>query len=74
MTFCKDHRQKWSMMRIGFFVTLITGVVMCLCAIPAVFMSLPDANALILGGSGMISATGFAKAVQTKWEQHDTNP
>lgn len=74
MTACRDHSGKWSMMRIGFFVTLITGVAMCLCAIPAVFMSLPDANALILGGSGMISATGFAKAVQTKWESVNANP
>lgn len=56
------------MMRIGFFATMVTGIIMCLAAIPAVFMDLAGANDLILGGSGMISATGFAKSIQSRWE------
>lgn len=68
MALCRDHNSKLSMMRIGFLATLVIGSLMCLAGIPAVFMELSGANDLILGGTAMISTTGFAKAYQSRWE------
>lgn len=57
------------MMRVGFFTTLIIGSLMCLAAIGAIFLSLSGAESLALSGSGMITGSSFAKAIQKKWEE-----
>ncbi len=62
-----DQSGKASMMRVGFAVSLLVGSVLCGAGVVAVFMSL-DGNALITGGSLMITGSGFAKSIQKKWE------
>jgi hypothetical protein len=59
------------MMRVGFTVSLLVGSALCIAGVGAVFLSLPDASSLILGGSGMITGSGFAKSIQKKWEVGD---
>lgn len=56
------------MMRAGFFMSLIVGSILCVTGIVAVFMSLDGAETLIMSGSGLMGSSGFAKAVQSRWE------
>ncbi len=64
-----DHREKPSMMRFGYFTSVVLGVVLTLAGIVAAFMKLPDAAIMVTTGPGMITGSAFAKAVQAKWEQ-----
>jgi len=64
-----DQSGKVSMMRIGFFMCLCIGSILSLSGIIAVFMSLSDASTLIATGTALMGTSGFAKAVQARWEQ-----
>lgn len=67
----RDATGKLSMMRVGFFVTLALGVLLCGSGAVAVFYGAKDAAVLVTIGGGMITSGGWAKAVQTKWERTD---
>ena len=64
---CKKTSQP-SMMRLGFLVSMIVGSIVGLCGCVAMLMSLPDAGTAITIGLGLIGSSGFAKAVQAKYE------
>jgi hypothetical protein len=64
----KDHHGKLSMMRVGFFVCLAVGSILSLGGLFAAFKSLADATTLINAGTLLMGSSGFAKAIQTKWE------
>ena len=66
--FYKDHHGKTSMMRVGLAVTLAVGTVLCLGGLTGVFYDKAGAEALVLAGSGMITGSSWAKAIQKKWE------
>ena len=66
-----NHKEKISMMRVGFFLCLTVGSITALSGIIAVFMSLSGAETLVMSGSSLMGTSGFAKAVQSKWE-HST--
>lgn len=57
------------MMRVGFFVCLVVGSILALGGFVAVFMSLNDADVLVMSGAGLMSTSGFAKAIQSRWEK-----
>ena len=65
----KEVSGKTSMMRIGFAACIIIGSLLSLFGIIAVFNSLSGAEVLIMSGSGLMGTSGFAKAVQSKWER-----
>jgi len=65
----KDQSGKISMMRVGLFVTLATGAVLCVGGLFGVFYDKSSAEALVLAGSTMMTGSGWAKAIQKKWEQ-----
>jgi hypothetical protein len=60
---------KTSMMRLGFFVSLVVGSIMAIGGVVAMFMSVPDAAVAMMTGTATMAGGGFAKAVQAKWEQ-----
>lgn len=64
----KDHSKKLSMMRVGFFVTLVVGSIVSLSGAVAMFMSLDAAGTAMTTGLAVMGSSGFAKAVQAKWE------
>lgn len=64
----KDHNNKLSMMRIGFFVTLIIGSIVSLSGAVAMFMGLSAAGTAMTTGLAVMGSGSFAKAVQSKWE------
>lgn len=67
-----DNNGKTSMMRVGFFVCLVIGSALSLGGMIAVFMKLSDASTLVMSGTGLMGTSGFAKAIQSKWElPHD---
>jgi hypothetical protein len=68
MKMFKDTQGKVSMMRIGFFSCLIVGSVLALGGTAAAFMNLDDAGTLLTTGTALMGSSGFAKAIQTKWE------
>lgn len=71
MSCLHDHGGKVSMMRVGFFVTLVTGCMMCLSGIVAVFIGKAGFDVMITAGVGLMTSSGWAKAVQTKWESRN---
>jgi len=64
----KNNTGKVSMMRVGFLGCLVVGGVLCLFGIGAVYKSLDGAEALVTNGAMLMSASGFAKAIQSVWE------
>ena len=64
----RDCTGKISMMRVGFAVSLVIGAAMCLAAIAGMFLVRPDAVAMGTAGATMITASGFAKSIQKRWE------
>lgn len=70
MSCLKDHKDKYSMMRVGFAVSLVLGTAVTLAGTVAMFMKLPDAAIALTLGTGLIGSSAFAKAIQTKWENH----
>lgn len=68
MELFKDPVGKVSMMRVGFFVTLIIGSILCLGGLIGIFYALSEAGTAMACGSAMITGSGFAKSVQSKWE------
>lgn len=64
----KDHNNKLSMMRVGFFVTLVIGSIVSLSGAVAMFMGLSAAGTAMTTGLAVMGSSGFAKAVQAKWE------
>jgi len=68
--FC-DHKKKVSMMRVGFFVTLVVGSVVSLSGAVAMFLSLDAAGTAMTTGLAVMGSSGFAKAVQSKWEPNN---
>jgi hypothetical protein len=58
------------MMRVGFAVSLVLGTAVTLAGTVAMFMKLPDAAIALTLGTGLIGSSAFAKAIQTKWENH----
>lgn len=70
MMFC-DHNKKLSMMRVGFFVTLVVGSIVSLSGAVAMFMSLDAAGTAMTTGLAVMGSSGFAKAVQSKWEANN---
>lgn len=65
----KDHTGKISMMRVGFFVTLIVGSILCVGGLAAIYYGLAEAGTAIASGSAMMTGSGFAKSIQSKWEK-----
>ena len=63
-----DSNSKPSMMRVGFIVTLVVGSLLCLLGSIAIFMLIEGGETLVMSGSTMITGSGFAKAIQKKWE------
>lgn len=71
MSCLNNHNGKTSMMRVGFMVSLILGVIVTLAGTAAMFMKLPDAAMAMTLGTGLIGSSAFAKAIQTRWESRD---
>ena len=65
----KDNAGHASSMRVGFLLTLTIGSVMILSGITAVFLQIPEGVTMINAGAVMMTGSGFAKAVQKKYEQ-----
>lgn len=61
---------KVSMMRVGFLTTLIIGCVLCVSGTFAIFLNIAGGETLVMSGSGMITGSGFAKAIQKRWESN----
>lgn len=58
------------MMRVGMLICLLIGAVQSLAGVVAVFMGL-DGSVLLTTGSALMGSSGWAKAVQRKWEGND---
>jgi len=56
------------MMRVGFFGCMVVGTITTLAGTVAVFMALSDASTLVNSGTLLMGSSGFAKAIQSKWE------
>lgn len=69
----KDKYGKYSMMRVGFFSCLVIGSILSIGGLIAAFKSLSDATTLINAGTLLMGSSGFAKAIQTKWEGSNGN-
>ena len=67
----KDHTGKTSTMRVALITACILSVIMGVGGTVAVFYELPDANALILGSTGILSTLGIAKSWQSGREKND---
>jgi hypothetical protein len=65
----KDSTNKISMMRIGFFTCLVIGSILALAGTVGAFFKLDDASTLLTTGTALMGTSGFAKAIQAKWEQ-----
>lgn len=65
----KDSTGKTSMMRIGFFTCLSIGSMLAIAGTAAAFLKLADAGTLLTTGTALMGTSGFAKAIQAKWEQ-----
>jgi hypothetical protein len=59
------------MMRVGLALTLVIGAMLCISGIFAVFYAKAGAESLVLAGSGMMTTSSWAKAIQKKWECND---
>lgn len=68
MNIFQDKTGKLSMMRVGFFVTLIVGSIVALSGAVAMFLGLDAAGTAMTTGLAVMGTSGFAKAVQSKWE------
>lgn len=71
MTLMRDHKGKLSMMRAGAIYCMVVGSILTFAGTVAAFMSLSDAGTLITTGSGLMASSGWAKAIQSKWERSD---
>ncbi len=65
----KDNTGKNSMMRIGFFACLLVGAILAIAGTVGAFYKLADAGTLLTTGTALMGTSGFAKAIQAKWEQ-----
>lgn len=68
MTWHRDHTGKTSMMRVGFMSCLSVGAVLSISGVVAVFAGL-DGDIMITAGAGLMGSSGFAKAIQSKYEK-----
>jgi len=68
MIMLTDSTGKTSMMRVGFMTCLVIGSILALAGIVSAFMTLPDTSTMIVSGTGLMGSSGFAKAIQSKWE------
>jgi len=66
-----DQNKKTSMMRVGFLVSLVIGSIVTLAGVGGMFLSLDDAAVALTTGPTLMGASGFAKAIQSKWEKKD---
>lgn len=66
-----DSNNKPSAMRVGFILSLVMGCILCTSGVFAIFMRIPGGEMLVMTGSGMMTTSGFAKAIQKKWEHRD---
>lgn len=62
---------KLSMMRLGFFMSLMVGSFVAVAG--AVNLDAQHAGSAITAGLALIGSGGWAKAVQSKWEQPGEN-
>ena len=60
---------KLSMMRLGFMSCMAVGAIMALSGSVAMFLEVRDAATAMATGGGLMGSSGFAKAVQSKWEK-----
>lgn len=67
----RDHNGKISTMRVALLVACGLSIVMGIGGTVAVFYELPDANALILGATGILSSMGLAKGWQSMRENRN---
>lgn len=67
----RGRNNKVSMMRVGFFLSIIVGSIVSLAGTIAMFYDLTHAGTAITTGLGLVGSGGWAKAVQAKWEQND---
>lgn len=68
MSFLKDKNSKWSMMRLGFLVSLVIGSIVSLAGTVAMFYDVSAAGTAITAGLAIIGTGGFSKAIQAKHE------
>lgn len=68
--FFHDSLGDFSMMRLGFAVSMVIGTIISLCGCVAMFINAEAASVAISSGSAMIVGSGFAKAVQSKYESY----
>jgi len=71
MDIFKDQNGKVSMMRLGFLFSLVIGSLTTLCGVGGMFLSLDDAAVAMSTGSALMGASGFAKAIQSRWEKQN---
>lgn len=69
MSAFKDDNQKVSALRIGFFFSMAMGTVLILAGIVAAFKSVSGHVDMISNGTMLMSASGFAKAIQSYTER-----
>ncbi len=64
-----DDNGNLSTIRIGFMVSLVVGTILCAAGIAAAFMSAQGGETMIVSGAGLMSTSGFAKAIQKGHEK-----
>jgi hypothetical protein len=73
MTFVQDAKGDTSSIRVALLVSLILGGSVVVCGLVGWFVGLKDAVLMVGAGSGLISATGLAKAWQGTAEYGGNN-
>jgi hypothetical protein len=65
----RDHSGKISSMRLGFATCLGAGALLVAAGIIAMFAGLDGAEVAMSTGAGMMTGSGFAKAIQSQAER-----
>lgn len=59
---------KYSMMRLGFMISMIVGSLVAIAGAVAMFIDATHAGTAITAGLALVGSGGWAKAVQSKYE------
>lgn len=70
MTMFRDSNNKISMMRVGFFSSIVIGAITVLSGIIMSFYNIGDGSALVNSGTLLMTGSGFSKAVQSGWGEN----
>lgn len=65
----KDCQGKISAMRIGLLSCIVTGSILCFGGLFGSYLGVQDASNIINSGAMLMGSSGFAKAIQSKYEK-----